>query len=369
MRMSAGRFAATVVATVVGTVVATGGGTTAQGAAAPEPGTPVVQEADVIVHDFRFHTGETMAELRVHYRTIGSPSGEPVLILHGTAGSGASMLVPSFAGVLFGPGQPLDVQKYFIILPDSLGAGGSSKPSDGLRARFPAYDYADAVSAQYRLVTEGLHLQHLRLVLGNSMGGMQSWLWAEAHPDFADGFVPMASQPSAMASRNWMMRRLMIETIRHDPTYADGGYTAAPRSMPYAIASFNVATAGGNLGWQSQAPTAAAADAIVTRLLASPMPDANDWIWQWESSHDYDATAGLGRITRPVLVINAADDERNPQESGIVAAAVAGLPGGEYYLVPESAETRGHGTTMLARFYAARLGTFLQGLKPGGAVR
>ncbi len=306
---------------------------------------PPAQEADVVLRDFRFHTGETLPELRMHYRTVGSPSGQPVLILHGTSQSSGAMMAPAFAGALFGPGQPLDASKYCVILPDSIGAGGSSKPSDGLRAKFPAYDYDDTVAAQYRLVTEGLHLQHLRLAMGFSMGGMQTWLWAEQHPDFADGFVPMASQPSPMASRNWMMRRLMVETIRNDPTYAGGNYTAAPHSLPYAIASFVVGTAGGNLGWQAQAPTAAEADAIVARQLASSPPDANDWVFQWDSSHDFDAAPGLSRITRPVLVINSADDERNPPESGIVERAVARLPHGECDLVLETgSETRGHAT-------------------------
>jgi pimeloyl-ACP methyl ester carboxylesterase len=198
-------------------------------------------------------------------------------------------------------------------------------------------------------------------------GGMQTWLWAEQHPDFADGFVPMASQPSAMASRNWMMRRLMVETIRHDPTYADGNYTAVPHSLPYAIASFNVGTFGGNLGWLAQAPTPSQADAIVARLLASPPADANDWVFQWDSSHDYDAAPDLQRITRPVLVINSADDERNPPESGIVERAVDRLPHGEYDLVPESSETRGHGTVFMAKFYAARLGQFLASLPSANA--
>jgi homoserine O-acetyltransferase len=336
-------------------------------AAAQAADLPPAQQADFTLHDFRFHTGETLPEMRMHYRTLGNPTAEAVLILHGTAQSGAAMLVPAFAGALFGPGQPLDTSKYYIILPDSIGAGGSTKPSEGLRAKFPAYDYDDTVAAQYRLVTEGLHLRHLRLVMGYSMGGMQSWLWAEQHPNFADGFVPMASQPSAMASRNWMMRRLMVEMIRNDPTYSGGNYTAAPYSLPYAIASFGVATAGGNLGWQAQAPTAAEADAIVARLLAAPPPDANDWVYQWDSSHDYNAAPGLERITRPVLVINSADDERNPPESGIVERAVARLPQGEYDLVPESSETRGHATLIMAKFYAARLGQFLASLPPGSA--
>ncbi len=330
---------------------------------------PALQENDFVLRDFQFHTGQTLPELRMHYRTLGNPSGEPVLILHGTAQSGSAMLAPSFAGELFGPGQPLDTAKYLIILPDSIGAGQSSKPSEGLRIAFPAYDYTDAVAAQYKLVTEGLHLDHVRLILGYSMGGMQSWLWAEQHPDFADGFVPMASQPSAMASRNWMMRRLMVETIRHDPTYAGGNYTTPPRTLPFAIATFGVATAGGNLGWQVQAPAAAEADAIVDRLLAAPPPDANDWVYQWDSSHGFDAAPGLGQITRPVLVINSADDERNPPESGIVGRAVARLPHGEYELVPESTDTRGHATLIMAKFYATRLGQFLTALPHNAAAQ
>ena len=186
---------------------------------------PAPKEGDWIARDFRFHTGEVMPELRLHYTTVGEPSGEPVLILHGTTGSGASMLTPAFAGELFGPGQPLDASKYFIILPDALGAGKSSKPSDGLRAKFPRYNYDDMVAAQYRLVTEGLGVRHLRLVLGNSMGGMHTWMWGVNYPDFMDALVPMASQPTEMSGRNWMMRRLLIDTIRNDPDWNNGNYT------------------------------------------------------------------------------------------------------------------------------------------------
>jgi homoserine O-acetyltransferase/O-succinyltransferase len=186
---------------------------------------PAPQQADWVAHDFRFHTGEVTQDLRLHYTTVGASSGEPVLIIHGTAGSGSSMLTAAFAGELFGPGQPLDARKYFIILPDTLGAGKSAKPSDGLRGKFPHYDYDDMVLAEYRLVTEGLGLHHLRLVLGNSMGGMHVWLWGVTYPGFSDALVPMASQPTAMAARNWMLRRLMIETIRQDPAYDNGNWT------------------------------------------------------------------------------------------------------------------------------------------------
>ncbi len=327
--------------------------------------TPV--EADWTAHDFRFHTGEVMPELRLHYVTLGDPGGMPVLILHGTAGRGDNALQPGFGGALFGPGQPLDAARYFIIMPDAVGAGGSAKPSDGLHARFPRYDYDDMVLAQYRLVLEGLGLHHLRLVLGNSMGGMQAWLWAEAHPGFADAFVPMASQPTAMASRNWMMRRMLVESIRQDPAYRGGEYAAQPPSLRLAGAMFGIATSGGTLGYQAQAPTTAKADGLVDRLLAAAPPaDANDFIYQWDASHDYDASPGLGRVTAPLLAINSADDERNPPETGIMDGVMARLRGAQYDLIPASAETRGHGTTALARFWAERLRAFLAGVPAGG---
>src|SRR5215203_5131755 len=195
---------------------------------------PTPKEADWVAREFRFHTGEIMPELRVHYTTIGDTSGEPVLILHGTAGSGTGMITPAFAGELFGPGQPLDASKYLIILPDAIGAGKSSKPSDGMRASFPRYNYGDMVLAQYRLVTEGLGLRHLRLVLGNSMGGMQAWIWGERYPDFMEALVPMASQPTEMSGRNWMMRRMLIEAIRSDPAWNNGDYTTQPRALQAA---------------------------------------------------------------------------------------------------------------------------------------
>jgi homoserine O-acetyltransferase len=299
--------------------------------------------------------------LHLHYITVGAPTGDPVLILHGTAGSGASMLTPGFAGVLFGPGQPLDAAKYFIILPDAIGAGGSSKPSDGLRTKFPRYDYADMVAAQHMLVTEGLGIRHLRLVLGNSMGGMQAWMWGEAYPDAMDALVPMASQPTEMASRNWMLRRMLIEMIRNDPDWNNGDYTAQPLSLRLANAFFGIATSGGTLGYQSLAPTHAQADKLVDDRLAAPMPaDANDFLYQWDSSRDYNAEPGLGQIRAALLAINSADDERNPPESGIMDRSMRQLRNGQLYLIPASAETRGHGTTALAKFWAQRLQTFLQ---------
>jgi homoserine O-acetyltransferase len=211
---------------------------------------PAAKEGDWIARDFKFHTGEVMPEVHLHYRTVGEPSGQPVLLLHGTSGSGAGMLTNAFAGELFGLGQPLDSSKYFIILPDALGAGKSSKPSDGLRTKFPHYSSEDIVEAQYRLVSEGLGIRHLRLVLGNSGGGMQTWLWGEKYPRFMDVLVPMASQPTPMASRNWMLRRMMIETIRSDPEWNGGNYSRQPQSLRLANAFFGIATSGGTLAYQ-----------------------------------------------------------------------------------------------------------------------
>jgi homoserine O-acetyltransferase/O-succinyltransferase len=322
---------------------------------------PAPQQGDWIAKDFKFHTGETMAELKLHYTTVGEATGQPVLVLHGSGGSAASMLTPTFAGELFGPGQPLDAAKYYIIIPDGIGHGQSSKPSDGMKTAFPKYDYADIVDAQYRLVTEGLGLKHLRLVIGNSMGGMHTWLWGVRYPQAMDALVPMASQPTAMAARNWILRRTMLETIRNDPDYKGGNYESQPRMMKYAIAAYRFASAGGTLGYQTLAPTAAKADQIVDEQLALPVTaDANDFIYQWEASHDYDPSAELEKIQATVLAINAADDERNPQETGVTAAAMKRIKSGSLYLIPASTETRGHLTTGNAKFYAEPLRQLLQ---------
>lgn len=321
---------------------------------------PAPREADWVARDFKFHSGETMSELRLHYTTIGEPSGKPVLILHGTAGSGGGMLTPAFAGELFGPGQPLDAGRYFIILPDALGAGKSAKPSDGLRAKFPRYDYDDMVRAQYRLVTEGLGLHHLRLVLGNSMGGMQTWIWGVTYPDFMDALVPMASQPTEMSSRNWMMRRMLIETIRQDPAWNGGNYTTEPPSLRIANVFFGIGTSGGTLAYQAMAPTRAAADKLVDERLAAPPPaDANDFLYQWDSSRDYDPAPGLERIRAALLASNSADDERNPPDTGILEQAMKRVKTGRLLLIPASADTRGHGTTALAKFWKRQLQDFL----------
>jgi homoserine O-acetyltransferase len=322
---------------------------------------PTPKEADWVAKDFKFHDGQVLSEVRLHYTTIGEPTGEPVLVLHGTGGSGASMLNPAFAGELFGPGQPLDATKYFIILPDALGAGKSSKPSDGMRTQFPLYNYDDMVAGQYRLVTEGLGLKHLRLVIGNSMGGMQTWVWGVTHPDFMDALVPMACQPTEMSGRNWMLRRMLTESIRRDPDWKDGNYTTQPKMIAYANAFYGLATSGGDQAWYKAAPNREKADRIVEERLAGPFkPDANDFLYQWDSSRDYNPSPGLEKIVAPVLAINAADDERNPPELGIMERELKRVKNAKLYLIPASEETRGHGTTGLAKFWKKELEAFLQ---------
>jgi len=322
---------------------------------------PAPREGEWIAKDFKFHTGETLPELKLHYTTVGEPNGQPVLVLHGTGGAAASMLTPSFAGELFGQGQPLDASKYYIIIPDSIGHGKSSKPSDGLKTAFPRYDYEDMVDAQYRLLKEGLGVKHLRLVIGNSMGGMHTWIWGVRYPAFMDALVPMASQPTEMAARNWMLRRVMLETIRNDPDYHGGNYESQPRMMKYAVAAYRFASAGGTLGYQTLAPTAAKADKMVDEQLAMVMPaDANDFLYQWDASHDYNPSAGLEKIEATLLAINAADDERNPPETGVTTAAIMRIKNGRLYLIPASTETRGHLTTGNAAFYTEQLKELLQ---------
>jgi homoserine O-acetyltransferase len=302
-----------------------------------------------------------MGELKLHYTTVGEPTGQPVVVLHGSGGSAASMLTPAFAGQLFGPGQPLDASKYYIIIPDGIGHGKSSKPSDGMKTAFPKYDYDDMVDAQVRLVREGLGIKHLRLVIGNSMGGMHTWIWAIKYPDLMDAVVPMASQPTAMAARNWMLRRMMIETIRNDPDYNDGNYTEQPRMMKYAIAAYGIASSGGTLAYQSLAPTAEKADEMVDERLAMPIAaDANDFIYQWQASHDYNPSAGLERIKATLLAINAEDDERNPPETGLTVARIKRVKNAKLYVIPASTETRGHATTGNAAFYKEQLRELLQ---------
>jgi len=327
-------------------------------AAAEYPGP---KQGDWIARDFKFHTGEVMSELKLHYTTIGDPAGIPAVVLHGSGQSAGNMLTPAFADELFGPGQPLDATKYFIVIPDALGHGNSAKPSDGLKTKFAQYNYVDMVDAQYRLLSEGLGIRHVRLIIGNSMGGMNVWLWGAKYPDYMDALVPMASQPTAMASRNWMLRRMMLETIRNDPEYNDGNYTTQPRFLKIASVFFGIATAGGTLNYQKLAPTRENADKLVDVRLAAPITaDANDFLWQWGSSADYDAAPGLEKIEAPVLAINAADDERNPPETGLMTQAVKRVKNGKLYLILASDETSGHLTTGNAKFYKKELQKLLE---------
>ena len=320
-----------------------------------------LKEGDWIVRDFKFSTGEVLPELRLHYTTLGEPTGEPVLVLHGTTGSGTAMLSPAFGGELFGPGQALDASRYYVILPDAIGTGKSSKPSDGLRTKFPHYNYDDMVMAQYRLVTEHLGIKHLRVVIGNSMGGMQTWLWAQKFPTVMDVAVPMASMPTAMSGRNWIMRRLIIDSIRNDPEWMNGNYSKQPRSVQFASTFYALASNGGDQAIQKAAPTREKADLLLDQRLTAPFNgDANDVLYQWESSRDFDPAAGLDRIRATVLAINSADDERNPPELGILDREIKRVRNGRVLLIPASDQTVGHGTTGQAKFWKKHLAELLR---------
>jgi homoserine O-acetyltransferase/O-succinyltransferase len=320
---------------------------------------------DWTVTDFRFHTGEVLPELKLHYVTIGEPTGAPVLVLHGSNGSGQSMLGPSFAGELFGPGQPLDAAKYFIIVPDALGAGRSSKPSNGLRTAFPQFNYEDQVRAQYRLLTEHLGVKHLKLIIGQSMGGMHAWMWGEMYPDAMDVLVPMASQPAAMSGRNWVLRRMVIDAIKADPAWNNGNYTQQPPTFKYVANFFSFATAGGTQSFFRRAPTREAADKLVDQRLADKFnADANDYIYAYGAARDYDPSPGLETIKARVLAINSADDERNPAELGVVAREIKRVKNGTYYEIPASPETVGHGTPGNAKWWKHLLPELLSESKP-----
>jgi homoserine O-acetyltransferase/O-succinyltransferase len=310
-----------------------------------------------IAKNFRFHTNEVLPELRISYTTVGNPSGEPVLVLHGTA---------AFAGELFGAGQPLDATKYFIIIPDAIGTGKSTKPSDGLKAKFPKYNYDDMVDAQYRLVTEGLGIKRLRVVIGNSMGGMQTWIWAHKYPNMMDIAVPMASMPTEMSGRNWMLRRLITDSIRSDPEWLNGEYTKQPRSAQFASVFFALATNGGDQGLYKLAPTRAKADELLNQRMAAPFPaDANDILYQWDSSRDYNPAPHLDRITTTLMAINSADDERNPPSLGLLEREIKRVKNGRIMLIPGSENTAGHGTTAQAKFWKKELEALLLSVPKG----
>jgi len=312
----------------------------AWGQARPEP-----VAGDWTVRDFEFHTGEKLPELRLHYTTIGKPAADnAVLILHGTTGRGNRFLAEDFAGVLFGQGQPLDAGRYYIILPDAIGHGESSKPSDGMRARFPRYNYDDMVRAQYRLVREALGVEHLRLVMGTSMGGMHTWLWGETYPDAMDALMPLACAPVEIAGRNRILRRMIIDSIRSDPEWRNGDYTAPPRGIIAAhFALFMMTSSPAEL--HRFAPTRDLADIEFETLKQRALQaDANDVLYAFDASRDYDPAAKLGHIKAPLYAVNFADDEVNPPELGILEREIRRVPHGRYILVPAGEQTRGHGT-------------------------
>jgi len=317
---------------------------------------PAPQEADWVVRDFKFQSGEVLPELKLHYTTLGAKNGEPVVVLHGTTQSGAAMLSPAFGGELFGPGQPLDASRYYIILPDSIGHGKSSKPSDGLGMKFPQYNYDDMVNAHQRLVAENLGFKRVRLVIGNSQGGMHTWLWAEKYPRMMDIAVPMASQPVEMASRNWILRRLIIDSIRRDP-----------KNAQFATVFYQFATNGGNQALYKAAPTREKADALLDARLKAPFTaDPTDSLYQWDSSRDYNPSRDLDKIEAVLLAINSADDERNPPETGVMEREIKRVKHGRALLIPGSADTAGHGTTAQAKFWKMDLAKLLREVPKSG---
>lgn len=331
--------------------------TPARPAAALQPA-----QGDVVLKAFRFRSGETL-DVRMHYRALGTPvrdaSGvvrNAVLIMHGTGGAGSQFLASSFAGELFGPGQLLDVTKYFVVMPDDIGHGQSSKPSDGLRAKFPSYGYLDMIEAERRLLVEGLGVTHLRLVMGTSMGGMHTWLWGEQYPDMMDALMPLASLPTQIAGRNRVWRRVAIDAIRHDPEWQGGDYTAQPQSLR-TVAEMLFLVSDNPVRRQRASPTLARADQTLDAYVANYIRtnDANDMLYALSASRDYDPGPMLDRIVAPLLAVNFADDLINPPELGILEQEIARVPKGRAVVVPTSERTAGHGTHTLAAVWKAYL--------------
>ena len=333
---------------------------------------PAPTEGEFTVRDFRFQNGESLPELRLHYRTLGAPHRDArglvdnaVLIMHGTGGSGSQFLSNGFAGVLFGPGQLLDATKYYIVLPDGIGHGRSSKPSDGLHARFPHYGYIDMVTAQHQLLTQGLRVDHLRLVMGTSMGGMQTWLWGERYPDFMDALMPLASLPVQIAGRNRMTRRMVIDSIKNDPEWNNGEYKRQPHGLTAAVYTLMMMSSS-PLQWQKQAPTRDEADKMFDRMVESYVSrnDANDMLYHFDSSRDYDPQPDLEKIAAPLLAINSADDQVNPPELGILEREIKRVRRGRCILIPISDQTRGHGTHSLPAIWQHYLADLLKASEP-----
>jgi homoserine O-acetyltransferase/O-succinyltransferase len=328
---------------------------------------PPPEQGDIVLARFRFASGEELPELRIHYRTVGKPLRDSrgrvtnaVLILHGTTGSGNQFIRAEFAGELFGTGKWLDAERYFLVLPDGIGHGQSSKPSDGLHGRFPRYGYKDMIEAQFRLLTEELKINHLRLILGTSMGGMHSWLWGELHPEFMDALLPLASLPTQISGRNRVWRRMIIDAIRDDPEWRQGEYAQQPAGLHVAL---EVLYFMGNNAVQryKEATTLHKADELLDAYVAQQLKttDANDILYAVEASHDYNPGPDLEKIQAPLLAINFADDLINPPELGILEREIKRLPHGRAIVMPTSEQTRGHGTHTLAAVWQQYLGELL----------
>jgi homoserine O-acetyltransferase len=330
---------------------------------------PATREGDYLVRNFHFKSGETLPEVRMHYTTLGTPVRDSqgrvtnaVLILHGTGGSGHQFLAPQFAEVLFGPGHLLDAAKYFIVLPDNVGHGKSSKPSDGMRARFPQYDYDDMVELQHELVQKGLGVEHLRLVIGTSMGCMHAWVWGESYPGDIDALMPLACLPKAIAGRNRMWRKMVIDGIRMDPEWKNGDYTTEPRAAIQISADFLVIAGSAPLPMQKDFPTREAADKFLESRTASLTKnlDANDFLYAVSASRNYDPSAQLEKITVPVMYVNSGDDFINPPELGVAEREIKRVKRGKFVLIPASEQTHGHGTHTWAALWQQYLKELLE---------
>ncbi len=324
---------------------------------------PVPAESDYTIRDFKFASGETLPELRIHYRTLGQVQKDAqgkthnvVLIMHGTTGSGGQFIRPEFAGELFGKDQPLDATKFFIVLPDGIGHGKSSKPSDGMHAKFPRYGYIDMVEAQYRLLTDGLGVNHARLVMGTSMGGMHTWLWGETRPEFMDALMPLASLPTQISGRNRAWRRIIIDAIRNDPAWNGGDYKTQPPSLRTAAQMLWFMSSNPVLR-QKDAPTLAKTDEVLDKFVEqiAKDDDTNDVLYALEASRDYDPGPNLEKIRAPLLAINSADDLINPPELGILEREIKRVPHGRAIVIPLSDKTRGHGSHTLAALWKEEL--------------